>query len=60
MADLPRDLSDIPGPRGRLTSRVVDAGRQREIEDTVLRLDELADVADLVDLLAAPVSRALD
>jgi 2-methylcitrate dehydratase PrpD len=43
-----------------LTSRVLDQGRQREIEDAVLRLDELSDASDLMHLLAGPVARALD
>jgi 2-methylcitrate dehydratase PrpD len=43
-----------------LASRVVDAPRMAAIEQTVLTLPELRDVTPLIDLLSAPVGRALD
>jgi 2-methylcitrate dehydratase PrpD len=43
-----------------LADRVTSTGRARAIERAVLGLDELDDIARLVDLLAAPVSGALD
>jgi hypothetical protein len=39
---------------------VTGSGRARAIERVVLALDDLSDVAEFVDLLAAPVSGALD
>ncbi|UMB71271.1 MmgE/PrpD family protein [Mycobacterium paraterrae] len=43
-----------------LTDRVTDRGRATAIERAVVELDELGDVSDLLDLLAAPVAGALD
>ncbi len=43
-----------------LADRVTDRGRADAIERAVLGLDELDDGSQLIDLLAAPVSRALD
>ncbi|MCW2688768.1 MAG: MmgE/PrpD family protein [Mycobacterium sp.] len=43
-----------------LADRVTGSGRARAIERVVLALDDLSDVAEFVDLLAAPVSGALD
>ena len=40
-------------------SVVGDAERLRRIEETVLRLDELEDVTELIELLAMPVGKAL-
>jgi 2-methylcitrate dehydratase PrpD len=43
-----------------LADRVTGSARARAIERVVLALDELGDVTEFVDLLAAPVSGALD
>jgi 2-methylcitrate dehydratase PrpD len=43
-----------------LADRVTGSARARAIERAVLALDDLSDVAELADLLAAPVSGALD
>jgi 2-methylcitrate dehydratase PrpD len=43
-----------------LADRVTGSDRARAIERVVLALDDLSDVAEFVDLLAAPVSGALD
>jgi 2-methylcitrate dehydratase PrpD len=43
-----------------LADRVTDSGRADAIERAVVGLGDLDDVNDLIDLLAAPVARALD
>ena len=43
-----------------LASRVVDTSRMAAIEQTVLTLSELRDVTPLIDMLSAPVGRALN
>ncbi|HTY33920.1 MmgE/PrpD family protein [Mycobacterium sp.] len=43
-----------------LADRVTSRGRAEAIERAVVRLDELDDIDNLIDLLAAPVAGALD
>ena len=42
-----------------LGATVVDSKRLKAIEETVLRLDELEDVTELIELLAMPVGKSL-
>jgi 2-methylcitrate dehydratase PrpD len=43
-----------------LTARVIEPARMTSIESAVLNLPDLADLSGLLELLAAPVGRALD
>jgi aconitate decarboxylase len=43
----------------KLAATVVDAERAKQIEETVLRLDSMEDVTELIELLAKPVAQSL-
>ena len=43
----------------KLAVTVMDEERMKKIEETVLRLDELEDVTELIELLARPVEKSL-
>ena len=43
----------------KLAGSVMDPKRVKKIEETVLRLDELEDVTELIELLAMPVDKSL-
>ena len=63
--DMPRGFEpwvtneELVGKYRKLGATVVDAERLRKIEETVLRLDELEDVTELIELLAKPVGKGL-
>ena len=43
----------------KLAASVVEGERAKKIEETVLKLDELEDVGELIELLASPVGKSL-